>query len=829
MVVRMKRWFLLVLVTSLCVVAGHAPAALTLVKRETFQGTGTLTSGNLDSFSSVAGTFTKVAVGPRVAGIAAPGWSADMRLSGVVNDQGNFTLNTAAKACGMIGAWVRVKSLPSSRLSFMQLCNDAGGTASPIVDISLRADGTLAASNDYTGSSDTFTSTGTATLVPNAWYFVYLAWSGVPGGNAAYYNLQAGVMPLGGSPVTWASGTNLLCYGTGFTVAGVGGKIGGGTGFIRLGCPSLYAMASLADAAYPADLIPPVEQPTNWYVNPAKGNDANDGLTPATAWATANKLSTESRWMGLLDNSTIIGPGGGDIVNIDTSAAPLALDTNTLKFFTQGITVQPVAGQTAIRLTAEKTLATSDWEATTTSGVYSTTNCEANVVIWQNDRWLNHVYAASASASATSQSGTAYPTALVALAAIPGSFYVDPTGTPTLYLHPFGNTDPRTDGSVYTRSQYRATDGTAGSAAVEMACAGYRLDGINVKKTSIVSATAHDAIEGYCIQHSASSTGKSNVISNAVLSYGSKHILGTTDGSYVTTFLIQNVSAEQGSPYTDYGGQSPFVNFNGVNNGHNAAVFRGCSTLADSGLIGSTAGTSGQPVYLCHGTTSGYTAYDALTFDTCNFPNSYVQTGNAPLATFVNSTIFQTQNYCPAVTFDRCTITGDGFLQSAAASPVPSLTMTNCVVRPVRNLSVTPWYGLQVFGTVFIEGCTFDVRGLALPGVYTGTIARYGGALSLTYRNNFYLAPSDANNWPLLFERGSNDTYTFDHNAYDMGGTLFTYSNDGVSPNLTFAQWQAAGYDANSFLAKHAERRRERRAAGRFAAHRCRGRPGAVG
>ena len=125
---------------------------------------------------------------------------------------------------------------------------------------------------------------------------------------------------------------------------------------VRIGCPSLYSMTSFADIAYPADILPPVDQSNNWYLNPTTGNDSNDGTTPSTAWKSAAKVTAESQYSGMLD-SNAAGPGGGDVLTIDTSAGPLVIGASTLTFATQGLKVQPATGQTYIKCQAEQILA----------------------------------------------------------------------------------------------------------------------------------------------------------------------------------------------------------------------------------------------------------------------------------------------------------------------------------------------------------------------------------------------------------------------------------------------------------------------------------------
>ncbi len=90
-----------------------------------------------------------------------------------------------------------------------------------------------------------------------------------------------------------------------------------------MGGVELFKIAALGDVTGPdASLLNPVVQPTNWYVNPATGNDSNDGMTPTTAWKSITKLNTEMANSGVLGSPSYTT---GDTVTIDTRTANLVL------------------------------------------------------------------------------------------------------------------------------------------------------------------------------------------------------------------------------------------------------------------------------------------------------------------------------------------------------------------------------------------------------------------------------------------------------------------------------------------------------------------------
>ena len=536
----MKKLVLILLMAS----GMSSQAALTFVAREPFVGPGTLTASSPGAnFSSVSGTLTMVRVGPSTASVAAPGWSADIRTTGSVNYRGTINLSGPASLCGMWGAWVRIKALPPAGgyVSVLQLINQGSNV---VMDFSLNSNGVISGKPyDQGGTAPTFTSPA---ITPNTWIWLAVAWQ-IQTGSGFPYGIRCMSMPLGGSLTAWGSADGLGALATSFTAVNVGLQTGGTGPMLRIGCPSLYSMSSFADIAYPGDIIPPVEQPNNWYVNTVSGNDSHDGATAATAWKSADKITTESQYCGMLD-SNAAGPGGGDRLNIDTSGAALAIDRNTLTFATLGLKVQPVSGQTYIKCQAEEFLANAAFTATTgLAATYQTTDTQALAVAWENDKWMWHVKSASYGAAAAitnPQTGatTNYATTGAALDAVPGSFYTDGIN---LYIHPFGNTNPKTDGNIYTRSVNRG----GGLSAVAFTAGNYRAIGFYIRKTALVDSGDND-FGAYCFQDGVlSGSGLSNSVEGGYFADGDKHCFGSTGGVTDSTLLVLDTECEQGQPY----------------------------------------------------------------------------------------------------------------------------------------------------------------------------------------------------------------------------------------------------------------------------------------
>jgi hypothetical protein len=789
----MIRYFLILLLLS----GLPCQAALTLVARESFAGPGTLTATSPGSnFSSVSGTFTLVRVGPRPSSIAAPGWSADIRTTGSVNYRGTINLSGAAGQCGMWGAWVRIKSLPPAGgyVSVLQLFNQ---TSNVVMDFTINSSGVISYQPyNYGGTAVTFTSPA---IAPNTWVWLAVAWKIETGSNFPY-GIRCMSMPLGGTLTTWGSADGLGALAFSFSAVNVGLQTGGNGPILRVGCPSLYSMASFNDIAYPSDILPPVEQSNNWYINPVTGNDSSDGATPATAWKTADKVSVESQYSGMLD-SNALGPGNGDVLTIDTSGAPLVIDTNTLSFATQGLKVQPVSGQTYIKCQAEEFLTNAAFTPTAGLGkTYQTADTQTNVVAWQNDEWMWHVKAASYGAAAAvtnPKTGltTNYPTTGAALDAVSGSFYTDGT---TLYIHPFGDSNPTTDGNIYTRSINRS----GGLAAVDFMAGNYRAIGFYIRKTALVDSGDND-FGAYCFQDGVlSGSGLSSSIEGGYFAYGDKHCFGSTGGVTASTLLILDTECEQGQPYCAFGGQTPFVSYSGATTADNVHLYQGCTCLTRSGLIGSTAGDpvgTGGDIILSHNDGIG-TSFASITLNNCNFASASATIGATTNLVLTNQTqIGQVNTYCPNTTIQQTTFPYQFVSMESGAS---NLTVRNCLFKPTFALSPAPaYFGFLLAGNVTIQGCTFDLSGI------TGNSASYfqqgiiqrTGSLNLTFQNNAYIVPP-GENLPLLYHASSSDTLTFDHNAYNLGaGTILARAPTGTTAtDLTFAQWQALGKDCTN-------------------------------
>jgi hypothetical protein len=560
-----------------------------------------------------------------------------------------------------------------------------------------------------------------------------------------------------------------------------------------LGGAVLAGIGAVGEGTIPAGLLPPVEERHTWYLNPATGNDSNDGLTTTAAWRTLDKVNTEGAHAGFRSSPSYLT---GDTLVIDTSIAPLDLGASVLTLRTPGLTVQPAEGQEYIMFEAARDVSAEQatwarFDPDKFPNIWQTTDNGAadlaSVVIWEEDKWLNH------------PAGAAFADVKANLNSTPGSFFSDGT---TLYLHPFGSTDPNIDGKSYTRSRFRndlssPAPGPGQSAVFILVdeAVSMRLIGARVRKTALARSEDSDPILAYGIQIGHSRTGGEVVLSNCYLDYNSKHAFGTTVDGDNLLVTLENCRAEQCQP-----SGTPFVDFNGTfgKNG-NRTIYKNCSSLAPLPMIGATAGTAGGTAYISHDSGGGdqFTTIDFVG----GIYNGNFSVGNSVTSLSLSGTTFGgnaggSGQGCKNVTATGCTITS---LPMSAGSAGSTTTVRNCLLVFSRGQFVNSASALAQ-GAVVYEANTFDLRPHLSGDVMDFALFRRVGALDFTFRNNVFIVPFNKQ-FTLLDGGVSADTLIFGNNVYQLGSSGFVVKNfnDGnVTANRTLAQWQALGKDLGS-------------------------------
>lgn len=731
-----------------------------LLFREMFATTGQINEVNPgNQFTRVQGIFHHRPGGPRLEGI--PAASADLRNV----DPAPFAivdLPTDDETRLFIGAWFLFKSL-----------QEHGGRLLTVTDPYENPGPAIFVEGNTVKSGSEYSS---LTKVPfpgsalNRWVFLGLAvvkhadrqasmryYYKFPGEPmqpwAAYDDVGIGLPQLGGFELgVRTSSSGVRC---------------------RFGGPSAYRFGNndFSDIVYPADLIEP-ESGLTWYCNPATGNDANDGTTPETAWATVTKINEESQYAGMLPSDQW---ETGDTLVIDTGSAPLETGGEILSIATSGLTVRAAPGNEWITVKCYRTLSADGWVPSSIPQVYQTTDTEPHCVIWEDDKFLHHPRGADISAVSAF------------LAATPGSFWTDGTN---LFLHPFGSTDPRSDGKRYERSHNYGNE-----SAVMLKAPNLHIRDLHVGKTCLAHALDDDSIGSYCLGTDGP-LGNSR-IAHGFFYYGSKHNFGLTTGGPGDDVIVEDVQCEQGSPYVGPGGQTVFVSFNqqplDLNITHR---FHRCRTVMNAGLIGSSAGTTTAlyPAYYSHniGNPGEPEQFALIEFVDCDFGLGSVF-GSAAKQVRFESSVAGSLGFNGNLAIERGHLRGPLWCLEGRSVVARNSIFERSGTLPASNVA----------GDLDIQGCTFD--GTAITGISDQNAAFFtrSGPLKIVFRNNAVRLPTAARNFGFFSRLQNTDDLSLSHNAYQLGGNrLITFFVNGTqTSNPTFSQWQALGYDADSFVA----------------------------
>lgn len=730
-----------------------------LLFRETFGTTGRIDQSNPGTnFTLVRGVFHLRAGGPRLPGTTAA--SADLRpdfLTPLASYR--FTPETGIRVfvCG----WYFFKTLQAHGARLLAVTAPTGD-AGPTISAGNHG---LAAGIEYQ------TKTPLPRNVLNRWVFLGIAVAHDSGrdGSVRFY------AKFPGEPMqSWAG----FDHGS-LSIASVGGlDMGVNTTNsairCRLGAPAAYRFenADFSDVVYPPDLFEP-ETGLTWYCNPATGNDENDGTAPDRAWASLAKINEESVNTGLLSSDAW---ETGDTLVIDTSAAPLDAEGKALAISTAGLNVRAAEGNEWIDLKSHRSLPGDLWEPTGQANVYSTTDTQNHIVVWEDDKFLHH------------PTGASFEAVAATLAATPGSFWTDGV---RLYLHPFGSTDPRTDGKRYERSHDFAS-----SAAVALMAPNLHIRDLRAGKTCLARSTDNDSIGAYCLGYGAA-PGKAK-IAHCYFYYGSKHNIGITVGDVGDDVLLEDVQCEQGSPYVWAGGQTLFVSYNhrpldlGI-----IHRFHRCRSVANAGKIGSTEGimTSYYPVFLSHniGNPGEPSQFERFEFVDCDFGTGSLHGTAAKQVTITNSTAGEI-NFGTDVSIERSRILG-----SLISVPGKSMTARNSLFE--RSGMLTSTY---TAGRLDLQGCVFDGSRIThiQGGVPQAAFFCRSGPLELIFRNNVAILPANAVSAHFFSQLKSTDSLSLSNNAYQLGGNSLVYAyDDGTRiANRSLAEWQTLGMDEDSFL-----------------------------
>ncbi len=397
-------------------------------------------------------------------------------------------------------------------------------------------------------------------------------------------------------------------------------------------------------------------------------------------------------------------------------------------------------------------------------------------MLWEDDKWLNH------------PTGSTLASVQTALENTPGSFWTDGT---TMYCHPFDDTNPATDGKIYTRSYYRN-----GGSALLISAPDVHLDGFKIRKTCIADKSTNDPGSNYCFQGQ-SAFGGTSLIENCYGDYGSKHIFGFTDNDTARQVTVRNCQAEQGTPYNS---QSPWVDYSSLNvTGTATTNYVTCTTTKCVGLIGSTLGNNGGgQAWLSHNNGSANFQFAQINFTNCDFGSGTVDTyGAVHTVRWKGGSCGGGVLRSPDSLIEQALIVTDAASSNVPTNDTPAGTtrVRNCIIIPAR---LQAGFESVLQGNLEIEGCTIDLRNTASNGNQLALFKRYA-AFNLTWKNNVILFSNDKT-FGVLRDGSSTDTITFSNNAYTTASNIivFNYNDGTTTADRTLAQWKNLGMDTDS-------------------------------
>jgi hypothetical protein len=755
----------IVILAALLLLGFDSRAAMTLVQRETFQTVGDLTSGTPGNLGSVTGTFSKRAVGPTAAGLESYGWSGC--LSTATPTWHEWTMTGSETNTGMAGAWFFIgyygNITGGNRAQMMNLTDTSSSGTLSVTSAELLANGEV----KFLGYNTT-AQTNVFWPATNQWFFLGVAWKK---GNPVVFNWYT--KNIGGALTQ--IGTNFLGNNASRYFARVGGgskNLGGTARWAgRYGMFSVYSMSGLEDTAYPSDMTDPVSQRNHWYVNPATGNDSNSGALVSEPWAGIDKLVNEFPIYGIIPNYG--GLYSGDVIHIDNTVTPLDLGTNNLRVTTAaGVTISNTGP-----VKAYATLSAGGWTKTEgLTNTYQTTDGAATdlvgCVVWEDDKWYSHPAGTWAAVSNSVDS-------------VAGRFHSDGTN---IYVHPFGSTNPGSDGKVYTRSRNRGAS-SSGVSAIVVTTPYVAIDGLQISKTCLARPADQDPYVAYCVQWD-TGTGGTNVLSNFNVSYWSKHGVGmTANGSNIRLERINGVYGP-GTPYGAAGSQSADVDF--CNTGsNNSFYYTNVVCLNNAGVLGGT-GTIGTSfsIRLSHGAAG---AFSGGTFDNCNFCST-IDEGNITSGTIYvkNSTVAGISFGCDfEVDNSRTTFSPPSQFDSTKSSII-----RNSFIDVTQTTAATNW--VLASGPMTFLGCTIDTRANASVG--GKSLWKKNVACSPVFTNCVFLV-DPSKDFALLAGFSNTDTVKMDNNVYMLGSALNVmkgYNDGAATEDRTLTQWKALGFDTAS-------------------------------
>jgi PKD repeat protein len=553
----------------------------------------------------------------------------------------------------------------------------------------------------------------------------------------------------------------------------------------RLSHVTIHTLTSIADAGYPNEVVPPQSRNHIYQVDPASGDDSNDGVV--APWQTITKTNLMlGATLGIISNDSAgdgttfqvgnsleidVECGSGSHLLIDTSTEPFDVGSVGLQCYRPHMKIAPVEGQTYVEYKPWVAIGSGDWTSEG-SNIYSIPLVDDDFPTGSDPRfarvWQNDIYLAKA-ASLAALSGEAA-----------GAFVWE---SDKLYVKPVGLTNPTSDGNTYRYSRHRPM--SAG-------------DPVGFPVVSVASKYIH--VQGVKCWYSTVNAGGSYVVGditgfsdgllveNFDMLYGDKHQICYTINATNSYIMTRNGTVGQGTtqPLTSYMGGAGSGNIHIYENiiCDRALIEERSSTGAAPDVSGNSSG-----VFYSHGIPGKYLYIGIYNCD-LGVNNIALEVAAAELRV-INSNAGHISTQAGDVYITGGTL----YLPPSLLGEINSLSGTDIVSQTGATLSTAR----SIEGTVTLDSGDYDIRALV-----TTTVALWQKAdtdpIDVTFTNNTVRFNAGAHA-PIFKGLAASEISEWNNNTYymDASAVFVKDFDDGVTTaDRTFAQWQALGYDLTS-------------------------------
>jgi hypothetical protein len=547
-----------------------------------------------------------------------------------------------------------------------------------------------------------------------------------------------------------------------------------------------------------------IAPPPTFYVNPATGNDANDGRSATTAWATWGRLVAAVQ-DGTISAGEWEAPDGSlaDITTIPTVAQKDAWYAAYLagQRFLTGATIVIDTSAVPLQVTAPLDLpagceirsATSDnanllTNVAISGEVWSQPNAAAYPAVWDTTSSTDYSYAVlyeQVNGQWAQLAPTSVPdlaTALPLLQQRPGSFWVDPT-TNRLYTHALAGGNPNVDGVNRQRSVNFF--GTSGGRVIDVR--GGMASHISVDGGFGYLSTDPNVVYG----NSGLGIGdwdEISVIDSCVVSRAGRHSFSTVGTLAIGFTIMRNDVATLGPGGIFPGAWSLFVDYSayaGIGSAY--SIYDGCSTINGVSNVGAPGGSDptgnlGVQPYLsffAHNNGIGMQFAERL-IENCVFRGMSSLKGAETAQLITRSNTF---GDAASASFGTWTSTNDTFQTQVPAIQTASATFTSPIMVPSGAYAGA---SSTISGTVNINGGIMNLSG----GDFYTTAWTRSGPLRLTISGtNITLFPPNTT-YGLVYLFTDTDSFTMTGGANVNGSPdIALLGSYNGSPTPKSWQW----------------------------------------